>query len=268
MVIQKSFKLSIDECFEVNRYLVDKTPCLFKKIMELSKTETIDVFFELKDGYLKLSGINKSGIILFKKNCRLNNTKDIKDILSLYDIYFIYNLENYILTITVNYDYDKNFFTSMGEFLISHLDCLKHMKEMGRDNLLLEYLCFYNLANPVTVLYSSYILELLRDTSLFEEAVDVYTTNLITNGYELYKINQNFKEEHDVKDFLDILESSDAKYIHNINLILIGLRDIESNKHHKFHKLVTSRVNAELIYKVTTDVMIGLNDDKYLHIVS
>lgn len=268
MLIQKGYKFTIEECFKINEYLVDKTPCLFQKEITLAPKDVIDVFFELKDSKATLSGLSKTGKVLFKKSFRLNNPKEIKDILSLYEITFIHNLENYILTMNLIYDYDTTYFTSMGEFLVSHLDCLKHRKEKGEENLLLEYLAFYDLKNTATVLYSSYILELLRDTPLFLEATDIFTTNLIWAGYELYKINQNFREEEDVKEHLEVLEDSSAKYIHNVAYIMVGLFPIELDRKNVFHKLVTSRVNEELVYKVFSEVLINLNDEKYLKFTS
>lgn len=252
-----NYGLSVKECLELEGLLKLNKSCEFNKTFKLENVENININFNIEGGNVVVEV--KNGEIskkeLFKKS-RFDNTKDI------FGIYNINLKSDVSISINLLNEYDS-VSSSIGEYIISHLDYLKYKKDVGELEELYKYLNYYDFDNSVSTLYSSYILELLDNTKLFNKAGELFDYK-VDDG-RLYMLLSEFEDEEFVKEHLNTLINEDSIYIGVLNGILMGLSQVKihSEDSDPIRKLVESSINSNLLYDKISKTVSDIDELEY-----
>lgn len=254
-----NFGLSNKECMELEGSLKLNETCDFKRTFKSDKFGDIDVYIGVELGYMvvKVEANGTTRRKLFKKNGFDNNN----------DIFGVYNVDlNSAILISVNLfkEYDETS-SSIGEYIVSHLDYLKYKKDVDDIEELYRYLEYYDFENPISTVYSSYILELLDNTKYFSKAGKLFDDK-VDDG-RLYMFLSEFEDEEMVKDSLNTLLNEDSTYIGVLNGILIGISEvkIKSNKPNPILQLVKDNINSNILYERIAKITSIIDDLEYIN---
>lgn len=257
----ENYKLSIEECFKLNEYLVNGTPCSFEKTIKVEDSESIDIIIEIEDAKLIISSV--AFPVIGNDVYILNEPKDIKDIFGLYDFNFEYGPEKYKIVLNLTNEFDDEYFSSAGEYFISQLDYIKYKMDLGEDKLLLKYLKFYNMNNSANLVLACYILEHLRKTPLYEDAKDLFLRVIEKEirGIQFSVMNTKVKIEEYVKGYLKKVINKKTVSIYELSYALINLHLVLSDSSNPYHKLVSTSINKKVIYNSIYKSFLGLDDE-------
>lgn len=257
-----NYGLSVKECLKLEESLKLNKRFEMNKNFELGKLGEVNLKTIVKYGHIilevKNSKISKSS--MFRKY----KSDNINDIFGVYSLNFKYNNEDVSISINLVNEYDSTS-SSIGEYIISHLDCLKYKKDVGELDDLYKYLEHYDFDNSVSTLYSSYILQLLDDTKLFNKA-GVLFDDKVDDG-RLYMLLSEFEDEDIVKEHLNTLINEDSIYIGVLNGILIGLSHVKLHSNHTnpILKLINDNVNSNLLYEKIAKTVSIVDDLEYVN---
>lgn len=262
-----NFKLSIEDCFKINEYLVEGTPCSFERSFILHRVSVykINVEFELNLGYINYT-------IAFGKNSNNNKidiskANDIKDILGLYTFNFNNGYEPYLVKVNLMVEYDKDYFQSIGENLKVQLDLLQYKNALGKKEELLDYITFFSIDSSFHIICACYILELLKGSVYFRRAKN-YFIEYITSGksYFLEELRMDSERKEDIESYMKaILDKNDSLFSVEYALVILYLIIIDERK--PYDKLILSKFNEKIIHDSISYTLLNFDFKGYEYLV-
>lgn len=240
-------KLSIEDCFSINEYLVRGTPCLFKKSFVLYNADIKDFDIRIEINRGKITTTLKSDKILSEKEINISKSKDLRDILGLYVFKFTHKKENYIIRINLVTKYDRNYFSSIDEYLTTQLDLLKYKSSIGNHQELLDYISFFNTENIYSQCCMCYILDSLKDTTLFEQAKADFLESLILSDLKLQPFREEIRNKLNVESFIKTILNKNPN-LHSVRYALLVLYLVVADGREPYNDLVLSKINENNLY--------------------
>lgn len=261
----ENYKLSIEECFKLNEYLVDGTPCSFEKMIKIDNSGSIGVIIKVEDDTLSIW--SEYFPVYGDNEYTLNSPKDIKDIFGLYTFSFEYGEENYNILLNITNEYDSDYFASIGEYFVSQLDYIKHKMNLGENKLLLKYLKFYNMNNSANLVISCYILDHLKKTPLYEDAKDTFLDSIEKEiyGIKLSVMKTKVKSEEYVRSYLKKVTNKKTIPLYELSYILINLHLVLADSSNPWHRLVSTSIDKTIVYNTIYNSFLAL-DEEYIYL--
>lgn len=254
---------SIEDCFKINELIVTNKRKEFKQSFT-NDGEFTNLLITMDKPNKSLSICLDDLICSYKTTYSLKKTDDIQDFFGVYEYNFEYNGEDLNNLILLTPKYDDKYFSSLEEYLVSHLNSLTYKRDCKNYEMLLNYLEFYDLDNNVSTLYSLYILEMLYTTSYFNKAEKIFNDRLKYYILDIRRVAYQYENMTLAKKGIEVLNDAKLTSITYLGDVLIGMYVVRIKKKGPTYSLINKSVNEKVVYKAILNVLSKVTNKDYL----